>query len=1022
LNTQHLKRILFRLLVILAMAFSITWNTPGVSARIADGPAFSKPVEQQEAPEFESAYVSAGYSQDELAAPASVEDSAPQVLKEEFTISASVPENRHTSIELDAFVKPKSMETNLLDEVGEAVTVAEMDSLAPDTAQVAGASSIARPASPFVGNWQAIDVDGSDMTLTIAGPPAGPFQITWTDNYIRYCDGEAGLLHGAGVLNEADPYLLEADFHLECFTTGATLDFHLTLRYHPTVDTLSVRYEFGMVTIWSRPGLQPVFPAPLGLRVNYGHDWVESFYETGHTVWVTVTESDGVTVKAVAELVTEPKDFWGGETGFQTHPEDWYSDPVDIQPYDWVYGWVDNGASAVVQIGDIQGEIDLVADSISGTISAPWFDDEVGVECHPWGAPEPEEMKYDSALPDGSDEYSCSWTGEWNILPYQDVGVGYFGPDGHWVANAFFAVTPQIIASEAGDWFWTVGFLPGRLDLFIYDSDAAGASLLWKVNRKRISGDLQVSGMRIHGIDLQPGYYLVVSDGENTKGLVLESIAVTIFDTKNEIMAGIAPAGSEVWAAAGPMEWQERLLVHADPESGVWLADFASIGFDITEDMRPWSFAHIYDEDGDANEGSTPPSPTFTVFPEWEWFDGLNWPDGVIVNITVAGKEACDTTASNFDPGFFNGGFPDGCDIIVGDLVTFDDGTTRREHTVQNLAVTDIDVSEDTVSGVADPYAAVYVWPHATGETVLVNADESGNWQVNFTNVFDLVPDECGRSEIRDGAGNSTAVDWCAPQLPRILSAGNFVVEWSLTNPEEVNYLSWKGSANLASSCTPPDCPDDFEFFGNSWVSENENTSEFFFASLVGGGTTGDWSQTGAQVDIDSVCEGCWNSADTPVHTTYLFFDGVAKADLIQITRTFEFGENSFDHTIRPFIPRLYPSDGFIQVIHPDATGAALITEGTCDFGCVAESWDGSWFAVHNPATGSGMIVLRQLSSYSAAVWLDDDDASFTNSSSYLLLQPEGGFTGSVTEIEYLCFYDSSTWTPSLDLPLGCQP
>jgi hypothetical protein len=924
MNTQYLKTILFRLLVILTMAFSITWNTPGVSARIADGPAFSKPVEQQEAPEFQSTYVSAGYSRDELAAPAGAEDSAPQVLKEEFTISASAPENRHTSIELDAFVKPKSMATNLLDEVGEAVTVAEMDSLAPDTAQVAGASSIARLASPFNGNWQAIDVDGSDMTLTIAGPPAGPFQITWTDNYIRYCDGEAGLLHGAGVLNEADPYLLEADFHLECFTTGATLDFHLTLRYHPTVDTLSVRYEFGMVTIWFRPGLQSA-PAPLGLRVNYGHDWVESFYEAGHTVWVTVTESDGVTVKAVAELVTEPKDFWGGETGFQTHPEDWYSDPVDIQPYDWVYGWVDNGASAVVQIGDIQGEIDLVADSISGTISAPWFDDEVGVECHPWGAPEPEEMKYDSALPDGSDEYSCSWTGEWNILPYQDVGVGYFGPDGHWVANAFFAVTPQIIASEAGDWFWTVGFLPGRLDLFIYDSDAAGASLLWSGQQEADQCGFTSVGNDINGIDLQPGYYLVVSDGENTKGLVLESIAVTIFGTKNEIMAGITPAGSEVWAAAGPMEWQERLLVHADPESGVWLADFASIEFDITEDMRTWSFAHIYDEDGDANEGSTPPSPTFTVFPEWEWFDGLNWPDGVIVNITVAGKEACDTTASNFDPGFFNGGFPDGCDIIVGDLVTFDDGyttrehtvrnlsvtevnkventvtgtadagaivhvwvheidgtlqiaagedgswladfddlgidlvenmagraqvydemgngtavdwhipnprmtifpewewfdgidwpdgvtvnisvdgkecgvtasniepgffnggfpdgcdivvgdlvifddgTTRREHTVQNLVVTDVDVSEDTVSGVADPYAAVYVWPHATGETLLANADESGNWQVNFTDIFDLGPNECGRSEIRDGAGNSTAVDWCAPSAVFLL-------------------------------------------------------------------------------------------------------------------------------------------------------------------------------------------------------------------------------------------------------------
>jgi hypothetical protein len=183
-----------------------------------------------------------------------------------------------------------------------------------------------------------------------------------------------------------------------------------------------------------------VFGVPrLNLRVNYGHDWVESFYERGHTVWITVTESDGVTVKATVEVVTQPRDEWQGQEGFQTRLEDWIPSPPDIQPYDWVYGMVDNGAAAQVQIGDISGMIDLTTDSIEGTVFAPWFTSEVNVECFPWGAPQPQpEMKFDTVLPDGADPYSCSWAGDWDIQAWQDVGVGYFGQDGNWVANAFF--------------------------------------------------------------------------------------------------------------------------------------------------------------------------------------------------------------------------------------------------------------------------------------------------------------------------------------------------------------------------------------------------------------------------------------------------------------------------------------------------------------------------------------------------------------------------------------------------------
>jgi len=463
-------------------------------------------------------------------------------------------------------------------------------------------------ASPFAGHWQAVDIDGGDIRLTIGGPPKGPFRITWTESYFGVCGGEAGIARGTGWLSEGNPYVLEAELHLTCFTTGVTLDFYPVWRYDPLTDRLTSQDEGfgGFVTTWHRPGetlplawhnfiahpdqewveglgfpegtvvsllirnsagvnqfigtavafypewdpfnttalfelfndgydlkagdqlwmsdgmvvkyhvvtnlqitetnllaktvtgiaepfseviieyfpesLPPVmfsvfadqdgfwmatvdgltpgldglasqadadgdmtrvaFGVPrLDLRVNYGDDWVESFFPAGHTVEITVTDQDG-NPKATAEVLTAPRDEWAGAEGFQTRPEDWDPSQPDIQPNDLVYAEVDSGQTALVQIGDISGTIDLATDSIEGTIDAPWFpsDVEIEVECHPWGAPEPQpEMKFDTVFPDGIDTYSCAWDPltEWDIQPGQVVGVGYFGSDGHWVANTF---------------------------------------------------------------------------------------------------------------------------------------------------------------------------------------------------------------------------------------------------------------------------------------------------------------------------------------------------------------------------------------------------------------------------------------------------------------------------------------------------------------------------------------------------------------------------------------------------------
>ena len=177
------------------------------------------------------------------------------------------------------------------------------------------------------------------------------------------------------------------------------------------------------------------------LRVNYGHDWVESFYEAGHEVVIEVTDGEG-NHKATATVITEPKDFWEGRPGFQTRPEDWSPEPPDLESLDRVYAQVDNGVTAQVQLGEIRGEVDINTDSITGTISAPWIENPVQVECLDWGSgqqPPADNQDGGATLTDDADTYDCNWGPDhgWDIQPWQDVGVGYFTPEGHWVANAF---------------------------------------------------------------------------------------------------------------------------------------------------------------------------------------------------------------------------------------------------------------------------------------------------------------------------------------------------------------------------------------------------------------------------------------------------------------------------------------------------------------------------------------------------------------------------------------------------------
>jgi hypothetical protein len=256
----------------------------------------------------------------------------------------------------------------------------------------------------------------------------------------------------------------------------------------------------------------------------------------------------------------------------------------------------------------------------------------------------------------------------------------------------------------------------------------------------------------------------------------------------------------------------------------------------------------------------------------------------------------------------------------------------------------------------------------------------------------------------------------------RTVTTAVFSIQWDLTDPEEIRSLSWNGSSNLTNSGPDSENPCDAsqEFFGNSWGGSDG----WDYVAPVGWGTTGTWSTAGlGRVVIESSASGgCYGTSGIPVATSYQFFPAGAAQNQFHVLRKFSFGATPFDRSFRPYIPRLYPTGEFNTIVHPDAAGTSLVTDTIygCEIGCTVTNWDASWFAEID-SSGSGIIVRHLSSSYPAVLWIDYDGYSDTTSAAIALVPPTGGFTGTVVENESLCFFDSSSWSPSLELPKGCN-
>jgi hypothetical protein len=167
------------------------------------------------------------------------------------------------------------------------------------------------------------------------------------------------------------------------------------------------------------------------MGVHYGYDRVSGMYAVGHTLWLTVTDDAGA-IKATATVTTSDaaaEDFAWSD-GFTTEPSDWSTAPPNIQPDDRVHFRSDEGYSNTVRVGTITGEVDADANTIQGTIWAPWFSEPLQGAAGKWGLFW-EEFQVD---PNGG-SYFVPFAED--IEPEQELDVLYTEPDLDIVINVF---------------------------------------------------------------------------------------------------------------------------------------------------------------------------------------------------------------------------------------------------------------------------------------------------------------------------------------------------------------------------------------------------------------------------------------------------------------------------------------------------------------------------------------------------------------------------------------------------------
>jgi hypothetical protein len=346
------------------------------------------------------------------------------------------------------------------------------------------------------------------------------------------------------------------------------------------------------------------------------------------------------------------------------------------------------------------------------------------------------------------------------------IGLGFSA------GGAFAQTGSWIEANVTGDWIDVFDFPPlSEVTISAYEFQGDEFA---KCEAMPTTDESGYAKLTCWDVGLEPGNFVVASDGVVTKELELVHLTIDIFDPDGDFISGTAPGGAQVRVDVynpPPVDtfWS---LTEAAEVDGYWEAYFSP--FDITPEAGYW--AYVGDDDGDftmAELSPPPPLPFIIAWPEWDWVEGIGWPEGAVVQLIIDDDEdpfnppLYSTTAEsvtnpwNPDETLVGFNLNDVVDLIAGHAVVMIYEDTVKVHFVTGLEVGAIDPLADTVSGTAEPYSGVDLWVHRTpGTDIWAEADGDGSWTADFSAVYDVEPGTGGIAAQFDEDGDGTFVEW----------------------------------------------------------------------------------------------------------------------------------------------------------------------------------------------------------------------------------------------------------------------
>jgi Tol biopolymer transport system component len=293
--------------------------------------------------------------------------------------------------------------------------------------------------------------------------------------------------------------------------------------------------------------------------------------------------------------------------------------------------------------------------------------------------------------------------------------------------------------------------------------------------------------------DIKPGDLVSLSNADpanpdkivTTKTTVVTNLEITGYDVVNDTFSGIAEPGARIDPAACPPDgdciWRHVIA----NDSGNWFADFSKPGIQDDEkdifDIVPgsWLDTRQADNDGDQTQyGLTVPKPQITANPQTDSVTiyGLKLGTSVVLTIDDPsfGSEVDYTNQTTMDYPWYAPDNPTevqalfdlrgNFDLRPGDIITASGGGASNTYTVTNFSITEINVDNNTISGVASPLSKIQVCLNS-GECRYPTADEFGKWTAlpGDPVTYVLKPGSSGWANEYEADWDQTWQGWNAP-------------------------------------------------------------------------------------------------------------------------------------------------------------------------------------------------------------------------------------------------------------------